>query len=113
MNLSKSEQLELLEKYNIAQLREKFGWEELYDVFTISQDEFIEWEITRPINSGISRQEGRHDGIYFIESNNEYEVYWQERGIVQPNNKQTFSHYKEARSYLAKGITPYFLFKKQ
>ncbi len=43
MDLSKQEQFDLLEKFNVYELQQKFGWEELYDVFTISREEYLRY----------------------------------------------------------------------
>jgi hypothetical protein len=110
LELSKKEQLELLEKLNTSELQEKFGWEELYDLFTISRDEYVEWEIERPLSSGIRTKREIYDGLYFIEHDGSYEVYWKERGKI--DGRESFSDYKIARRYLAKGTTPYFLYKE-
>jgi hypothetical protein len=110
MELSKGEQFELLEKLNTRELQEKFGWEELYDLFTISREEYVEWEIERPLSSGVRTRQSTYDGLYFIEYDGTYEVYWQERGTV--NGREKFSDYKLARTHLSKGSTPYFLYKE-
>ncbi|MBM7071864.1 hypothetical protein JQC92_07385 [Shewanella sp. 202IG2-18] len=110
MELSKQEQFDLLEKFNVYELQQKFGWEELYDVFSISPEEYINWEVKQPINPSVRRKKETFDGFYFIDVNGKYEVYWQERGII--NGLEVFSEYSSARKTLAKGSIPYFLYKK-
>ncbi len=110
MELSKQEQFDLLENFNIGELQQKFGWEELYDIFTISQEEYIEWEVQRPLNSAVFTKKETFDGFYFIESEGKYEVYWQERGGI--NGIEVFTDLSVARRYLAKGTVPYFLYKE-
>ena len=110
MDFSKQEQFDLLEKLNVYELQQKFGWEELYDVFTISREEYINWEVQQPLSSCVRRKKETFDGLYFIEANGQYEVYWQERGII--NGLEAFSEYSSARRCLAEGTVPYFLYKE-
>ncbi|MCR8923379.1 hypothetical protein NO559_11375 [Dasania sp. GY-MA-18] len=109
MRLTKKDQFDLIDQFNSSELEKRFSPSNLKDVFNITEDEYCEWDYFRAIDSSVYRQKETYDGIYFIESNGEWEVFWKERGGYCFGQHLKTKNYKKARNYLSKLTMPYYI----
>ncbi|MBL0166058.1 MAG: hypothetical protein IPP85_02475 [Propionivibrio sp.] len=80
------------------------------ELFTINQDEYLQWARTMPIERFVSMNPFCSDGYSLVKKDKGWELQFRERGTLR--QCQSFVSLDEAKEYLIRDFSPYGVFEQ-